>query len=214
MATKSNRSSGSQVNARGVAQGNTLVDPRTGLPVDVVVDAGGVRRLAVDSTISLSGVTVNVDLDVPDDGVHIGNPSTGDILLINPDGSINANINLDAAGGDNVAISGHNSPLFDQNTDALTTLAYTKIFEYTSTNANTKIIKLECTCETVTNFRVKIGSTIIKTLRSSPIERNIVFKFEEHRPLPSGSKISVEGQIERQFAPSYETFVSMEGYIA
>lgn len=214
MATKSTRSSGSQINQRGVAQGNTLVDPKTGLPIDVVVDSKGVRRLAVDSTITLSGVTLDVALTVPDDGVHIGNPSTGDILLINPDGSINANVKVDAKDGDNVAISGHSAPIFAEQANTLTNTSYTQIFTYTSVNANTKIIKLECTCETTTNFRVKIGSTIIKVLRSSPIERNIMFRFDEHRPLLTGNVLSVEAQVERQFFASYDTFVSMEGYIA
>lgn len=212
MATKSNRSSGTQINARGIAQGTTLVDPKSGYPIDVIVDTDGVRRLAVDTVINLDATGLNVDLDPTEDGVYIANQA-GDALLINPDGSINVNTNVDAAGGDNIAISGHSSPVFDEAADVLTDLSYKKIFEYTSSNSSTKIIKLECTCETVANFRVKIGTDIIKVLRSSPIERNIVFKFEEHRPLPNASVISVEAQIERQFSPSYETFVSMEGYI-
>ena len=214
MATKSNRSSGSQINQRGITQGNTLVGPRSGLPIDEVVDANGVRRLAVDSSITLSGATINVDLDVADDGVHIGNPVTGTVLLVNPDGSINTNVKVDAKDGDNVAISGHAAPLFYEQASAITTLAYTSIFSFTSINAATKIIKLECTCATTANFRVKIDSTIIKVLRSSPIERNIVFRFEEHRPLLLGKVLTVEAQIERQFQPSYDTFIAMEGYIS
>lgn len=104
MATKSTRSSGTQHNARGVTQGNTLVGPRSGLPIDEVLDSAGVRRLAVDANFTAQNVTAEVDLDVVDDGVHIGDPDTGFTLQIEADGSINTNTEIDAADGDNIAI--------------------------------------------------------------------------------------------------------------
>lgn len=105
MGTKSTRSSGTQHNPRGVTQGNTLVDPNTGLPIDVIEDGAGVRRLAVDANISTTIGSVNVDLDYQDDSVHIGDPNTDAVLKINTDGSIDANVQVDAADGDNIAIS-------------------------------------------------------------------------------------------------------------
>lgn len=106
MATKSNRSSGTQFNARGVTQGNTLVGPRSGLPIDETVDTNGVRRLAVDAAITLDTVSINIDDLKPDkDQVGIGDPETGYTLEIEADGSINANVEVDAADGDNIAIS-------------------------------------------------------------------------------------------------------------
>jgi hypothetical protein len=105
MATKSTRSSGTQINSRGITQGTTLVGPHSGLPIEEVVDSSGVRRLAVDANVQIDNVQVQVDLDVPDDGVHIGDKDTGYTLSIEPDGSINVNSEIDAADGDNIAIS-------------------------------------------------------------------------------------------------------------
>jgi hypothetical protein len=105
MSTKSTRSSGTQHNQRGVTQGNTLVGPQSGLPIDEVVDNQGVRRLAVDAAINANIGNINVDLDYTDDGVHIGDPNTNTVLKVNPDGSLDANVEVDAADGDNIAIS-------------------------------------------------------------------------------------------------------------
>jgi hypothetical protein len=105
MATKSNRSSGSQINQRGVAQGNTLVDPVTGNPVSVITDNTGKKRLAVDANVSLDNVTVNVDLNSTDDQVAVEDPNTGAHIRVETNGSINANVEVSAADGDSVAIS-------------------------------------------------------------------------------------------------------------
>lgn len=104
MATKSKKSSGTQHNARGVTQGTTIVGPQSGLPFDEIVDSNGKRRLAVDANFVAQNVEAQVDLDVPDDGVHIGDKDTGFTLAVEADGSINANVEIDAADGDNIAI--------------------------------------------------------------------------------------------------------------
>lgn len=105
MGTKSKRSSGTQFNPRGITQGNTLVDPNTGLPIDVIEDSDGVRRLAVDATISLDSATINADISYLDgDSTAIGDPNTNATLKINPDGSIDSNVKVDALDGDNIAI--------------------------------------------------------------------------------------------------------------
>lgn len=105
MATKSNRSAGSQVTAKGVTQGTTLVGPNSGLPISEVVDSNGVRRIAVDGNFTAQNVQAQVELDFTEDSVSIGDPTTGAVLTIEPDGSINANVEVDAADGDNIAIS-------------------------------------------------------------------------------------------------------------
>lgn len=104
MATKSTRSAGSQFTAKGITQGTTLVGQGSGLPIDEVVDLAGTRRLAVDANISAQSIQVSVDLDPSEDGVFIGDPNTGNVLEIEPDGSLNANVEVDAADGDNIAI--------------------------------------------------------------------------------------------------------------
>ena len=105
MSTKSNKSSGTQHTQRGVNQGVVLVDPKTGLPINVVDDAG-VKKLSVDANFSIDNATVNVDLDYETDSVSIGDPTTDARLRVNPDGSIDSNVEIDAADGDNVAVVG------------------------------------------------------------------------------------------------------------
>lgn len=117
MGTKSTRSSGTQHNPRGVTQGNTLVDPNTGLPIDVIQDDQGVKRLAVDANINANVGDINVDLNYEEDSVHIGDPNTDTTLKINPDGSIDANVSVDAAGGDNIAIKDTDGDELDINPD-------------------------------------------------------------------------------------------------
>jgi hypothetical protein len=102
MSTKSNRSSGTQHNQRGVTQGNTLVDPVTGLPVAVITDSNGVKRLAVDANFVAQNVQANVNLDSDEDEVAVEDPDTGAHIRVELDGSINANVEIDAADGDNV----------------------------------------------------------------------------------------------------------------
>lgn len=104
MSTKSNRSSGTQHNARGVTQGTTLVDPKTGLPIDTVTDTNGIKRLAVDGNFVAQNVQAFVELEYTEDSVAIGDEVSGNKLKIEPDGSINANIEVDASDGDNIAI--------------------------------------------------------------------------------------------------------------
>ena len=95
MATTSNKSSGTQINQRGVTQGNTLVDPVTGLPVAVISDTNGVKRLAVDAAITLDTVVVDIgDLTPDKDQVSIGDKVTGNDLKIQADGSIDVNAKL------------------------------------------------------------------------------------------------------------------------
>jgi len=104
MASKKNFS-GVQYNPKGATQGITLVDPDSGDPYGTVVDTGGTKRLAVDAQVSVDVAALEVNLDVDNDGVHIGDQSTGDLLTVNPDGSLDANVEVDASDGDNIAIS-------------------------------------------------------------------------------------------------------------
>lgn len=105
MGTKGTRSSGTQYNPKGATQGNTLVDPKTGLPIDVITDSSGTRRLAVDANITVDEVTIDTrPLDASTDNVALKDTVTGAKLKINNDGSIDTNVALDAAGGDNLAI--------------------------------------------------------------------------------------------------------------
>lgn len=117
MSTKSNRSSGTQHTQRGVNQGNVLVDPVSGLPVDVVIGGDGKKRLAVDAEITANVGDINVDLDGVGPGgdtVAIVDNVTGNKQKIESDGSINANTEVDAQDGDNIAIGNTWKKAIDQ----------------------------------------------------------------------------------------------------
>jgi hypothetical protein len=214
VATKSFRSSGTQHNQRGVTQGNTLVDPITGLPICVKEDSNGDLRLCVDANVTTVIDNISVDLDVDTDGVHIGDVDTGDTLVVHPDGSIDANVEVDASDGDNIAVSAHPDQIFDEGADTLTTASFENIYTYTSTDNKTKIIRVETTAEANAVFRVKINGTVKRQRRSSALEKNVVFEFGEHRSLASGDILTVEAKIETKHVNSYDTFTSLEGYLA
>jgi len=117
MGTKSNRSSGTQFNPKGMTQGNTLVDPFTGLPIHVITDNAGIRRLAVDANITAQNITVDVNLDSDNDQVAVEDPDTGAHIKVELDGSINTNVNINAASGDNIAIKDTDGDELDINPD-------------------------------------------------------------------------------------------------
>lgn len=96
MGTK-NKSAGTQITPRGPTQGVTLVDHKTGLPFDSLVDGNQVRRLAVDADINIDSATINVDLDASNDNVAIRNTNNTNELLLHSDGSISVRLN-DATG--------------------------------------------------------------------------------------------------------------------
>jgi ABC-type transporter Mla subunit MlaD len=108
MSTNSNRSSGTQHNKKGVTQGVTLVDPKTGFPVEVIQDSDGKYRLAVDAKITAQIGDVNVHLSgtgTDGDNLYLVDNATGNKLKINSDGTIDVNTIISASSGDNIAIS-------------------------------------------------------------------------------------------------------------
>ncbi len=107
MSTKSNRSAGTQHTQKGVTQGMVLVDPKTGNPVNVVLGPDGKYRIAVDAnvTANISGVEVSLDgVGAGGDNVYLVDNTTGAKFKINADGSIDANVKVDAADGDNIGL--------------------------------------------------------------------------------------------------------------
>lgn len=220
MATKSTRSSGTQHNARGVAQGTTLVGPKSGLPIDEVVDSNGRRRLAVDASFTAQNVQAEVDLDVADDGVHIGDKDTGFTLRVESDGSINANIEVDALDGDNIAIKdseGHElnvnpngsinvnlaqsnpgqlKSFYDEIT-AVPASVLTDILTYTAPPlVSSYLQKIEVSGSNIAEYTIQINSTIMdkkRTYFGAPL--NVEFKFVEigtGLPLAPGDVITVK----------------------
>lgn len=207
------RSPGSQRTPKGFTQGIINVDPNTGNPISTTEDVDGKIRLCVDAEITAQIGDVSVDLDFVDDGVHIGDRNTGNELKIEPDGSINVNSAIDAD-EDDIAISSHPNQIFTENTDTVSTTASTEIFSYTSTSNNTRIMKIECTCDTSALFTAYIDGTSIRAKRSSPLDRNVSFDFLEHRTLSATEELTIEIVVDKitTNAP-FNTFVSLEGYI-
>lgn len=151
---------------------------------------------------------LNVDKDgVPYDYTY-RQPVDAEISIVDP--VINVELDPD---DDAVAISSHPNPIFDEDSDTITTSAFEEIFSYTSADSRTRIIRLDCTVSTPSLFQLKINGSVKKELWSSSTDRNVVFQFDEHRPLASGDILTIEAKVERFIHASYDTFVSMEGYI-
>lgn len=106
MSTKSQRSSGTQITKKGINQGVVLVDPVTGNPVNVVYE-GGQYKLVVkgDGSGGGGGPTsdVNIVSSIP---LTLKDQVTGNLLKVNPDGSIDVNMESDAADGDSMMAVG------------------------------------------------------------------------------------------------------------
>lgn len=206
MGTKKKRS-GVQYNPKGATQGNTLVCHKTGDPIDCVEDASGKQRLCVDADLSADNIEVTVDK------VKIWDED-GDILEVEPDGSINVNVNLEA-GEDSVSIGAHANQVFDQASDTITTVNFETIYSFVPALNSTRIIKIDVTISTNSLIRLKLNGTIIKVKRTSPSERNIVFEFKEHRKVGTADTVIVEAKVDRFFTSKspYTTFSSLEGYI-
>jgi len=93
MSTKRNQG-GVQFTERGLVKGVSLVSPKTGLPIDTVVDTLGQTRLLVAADINIASATINVDLDAATDSISIKNSISGNELKINANGSLDVNTTL------------------------------------------------------------------------------------------------------------------------
>lgn len=223
MSTKSNRSAGTQHTQKGVIQGNSLVDPKTGNPVNVVLGPDGKYRLCVDAnvTANISGVDVSLDGVGPGgDNVYLVDNITGAKFKINPDGSIDANVKVDAADGDNIAISDGNGNKLGINPDGsininitqsnpgtlktfyneVTSVAnssITTIQTYTAPiGRRTYLQKAALSGTNIAEYTIKVNSVVQDRLRTyfgGPL--NAEFKFVETGtglPLDEGDVVTIE----------------------
>ena len=223
MSTKSNRSAGTQHTQKGVTQGNVLVDPKTGNPVNVVLGPDGKYRLCVDAnvTANVSGVEVSLDGVGPGgDNVYLVDNATGYKLKINPDGTLDVNVTVDAATGDNIAVHDSQGNELNVNPDGsinvnltqsnpgdlksfyneVTSVAnssVTTIQTYTAPIGKKTYIQKVCLSGTnIAEYRIKINSTIQDKLRTyfgGPL--NAEFKFVETGtglPIDEGDVITIE----------------------
>lgn len=113
MSTKTNKSAGSQFTPKGPTQGNVLVDPKTGDPINTVDGK-------LDVNASVTATIGDIEIDAVTSSVRVEDPATGAHVRVELDGSINANVKVDAGDGDNVAIGNTWKKMVDQ-PDAVTT---------------------------------------------------------------------------------------------
>ena len=174
MSTKSNRSAGTQHTQKGVTQGITLVDPKTGNPVNVILGQDGKYRLAVDATVTATVGNIDVNLDGVGpgaDNVYLVDNNTGAKFKINSDGSIDVNVEVDAADGDNVAISdgintasvNANNELLVKDTDVETAVNSVKTEVQSS---NTKLDSLITNTNDIENLITSTNS-LLTTIRDN-----------------------------------------------
>lgn len=183
-----------------VARRVTLVNPM-GDQYDAL------NPVPVSATINIGDIRITAQDDDPNPGNQHSSVRVSDgveNLSVNPDGSINVVV---------VSGSGHDNPLRNSDSSTITTAAYEEVYSYTSLSASTYIIKVESTCETTSIFRVLVNGITLKEKRSSPMERNIEFRFDENYKLGIGDTLSVEVQVERKFTVNPYAFTSIEGYI-
>lgn len=240
MGTKGATGAGIQHTQRGPVQGVHLVGP-SGEPIAAILDGSGDLRLAVDADVNIENATINVDLDTSTDGVHIGNSANSNELIINADGTINIrlldetgsafsnanplpveitssiDVELDAADGDNIAISGHPTQVFDESVTAVTTTGFTTILSFTPAVDDTNIVMLEITGPVDALARVRLNGTEIRRKYINAHNATVDFQFREPRRIDMIDTIDIQVR-PRTAIPSFmvggaDFFASLQGFV-
>jgi hypothetical protein len=130
-------------------------------------------------------------------GSHVGNASGGGSL------------------GSDVTVSAHENPLFIESAFSLTNGLESVVLAYTSSNNKTKITGIFATVSGPVRVRVLINSVEVRRFETSPLERNALILFSEHRPLMSAQQIEVKVELFNFYSyhSPYSGLVSLEGYI-
>lgn len=221
MATKRNQG-GLQHSERGVIKGVSLVDAKSGLPIDTLVDDEGKLRLLVSADVDITNATINVDLESDTDNVAIRNTANDNELLIESDGSISVRLLLSNGNDINVTnplhtlpIGYHNTQVFAQNSVLVTTDTFTTVLSRTAL-ANEKLAFIEVTGSVEAYCRISVNGTPIRAKYINSSNANIEFLFIEHRKLSSGDSIVVEVRADKtppSFMGGAEFFASLQGYV-
>jgi len=126
-------------------------------------------------------------------------------------------VEVDAADGDNIAISRHqNFRNITQEADflpgALDNTTYTEIFSYTAVE-NLKLRQIKVKADTFGTFKIKINGTTVDYYNTSHFDRNCRIVFLEDQELNTTEELTVEFIPFRiQILTNYNFFLRMEGY--
>jgi len=126
-------------------------------------------------------------------------------------------VEVDAADGDNIAISRHenfrNILLEEDYVDTdFTTNTYTEVLSYSATE-DLKVRALKIKADTLGTFRVKVNGTIADYFKTSNFDRNCKFIFLEDLGVNNGQTLSVEFVPERIRINNYNFFFRIEAYV-
>ena len=84
---------------RGPVQGEILIDPKTGYPINTV---GG----KLDVNASVTATIGEIEIDAATSSVRVEDPDTGAHVKVETDGSINVNTKIEASQGDSALVAG------------------------------------------------------------------------------------------------------------
>jgi len=244
MGSKGSTGAGVQHTSRGPTQGVALVGPN-GRHVDVVIDGDGKVRLLVDANVTVENATINVDLDSESgDNVAIGNITNSDKLFVHADGTISIRlldetgtafstlnplpteivipaggleVKVEASSGDTIAISGHQTQVFDENEVTVNTGgSYTNVLTYVAPFDDTHITFAEVTGPVDSVVRMRLNGTTIRKRHLTAGAPNVEFPFIEPRRLTSGQSLTIDVKPDATPPAHFsgvEFFASIQGFI-
>lgn len=165
--------------------------------------------------VNFRGFDVNFRLDGSEDSIRIVD-SEGHELDINPDGTLDVNVSIDADTGDTIAISRHENP-FDRYTEQTYLKAYfdadyKDIYSYTATVNATRVKQIKVVPPTYGSIKVLVNGTLIDMKRNSFGERDFIVNFPEEIELNIGDILSIKVNLERLRIDEYAFSFKLDGY--
>lgn len=162
------------------------MSPKDGNQVLRAVMDDANNRLRVDAVISPSGH--DLEINYQDDSIAIGDPNSNNILAINPDGSINANVTVSpAASGSSINIYNEVSGVAIGASSTVTT--------YTVPSGKTfHLTRVEFSSDSVSLFELKFNGSTSSKKRLTFMSFNGAFEFinmQDGFTLTAGSTIAV-----------------------
>jgi len=203
-------------------------DPQYTLEVDtidisagwVIAEAKLVNHLSTSSATHIDKVTfrgfdVNFRLDGSEDSIRIVD-AEGHELDINPDGTLDVNVNINAEDGDTIAISRHANP-FDRYTEQTYLKAhfdadYKDIYSYTAIAAGTRVKQIKVVPPTYGSIKVLVNGTLVDMRRNSFGERDFIINFPEEIELGIGDILKIQVNLERLRIDEYAFGFKLDGY--